>query len=96
MTIYELNPEQINELAGNYLSRLADEGAFSEIVGVDYDAPTWDDMARASEIVPFDVLEREYGSTEFTDDDFCFSGPLDGIDFDDPAGRFELPWQYAK
>ena len=91
MTLHELNPEQINELAGAYLSRLADEGAFSEIVGVDYDAPSYGDLARASEIVPFDVLEREYGSTEFVDEDFCCSGPLPGIDFDDPAERIEFP-----
>lgn len=96
MTIYELNPEQINELAGNYLSRLAEEGTFGEIMGVGYDEPSYRDLAWASQIVPFDVLEREYGGTEFTDDDFCCSGPLSGIDFDDPDGRFELPWQYAK
>lgn len=91
MTLYELNPEQINELAGAYLSRLADEGSFSEIVGVDYDEPSYSDLARASEIVPFDVLEREYESTKFVDEDFCCSGPLPGIDFDEPAGRIELP-----
>lgn len=91
MTLYDLNPEQINELAGAYLSRLADEGAFREIVGVDYDEPSYSDLARASEIVPFDVLEREYGGTEFTDDDFCCSGPPPEIDFDEPAGRIERP-----
>ena len=66
----ELTHEQKNQLAGAYLCRLADEGTFAEVVGVDYDAPSWGDMMNAIDLVPSDVLEREYGSVCFTEDDF--------------------------
>ena len=70
MTFDELSIDQRAQLAGDYLCRLADEGVFAETMGVDYDAPSWGDMGNAIDLVPSDVLEREYGSTIFTEDDF--------------------------
>lgn len=70
MRFDELTEEQKTQVAGAYLCRLADEGVFAEVMGADYDAPSWYDMGNALELVPIDVLEREYGDVEFTEDDF--------------------------
>ena len=70
MTLQELSKDQLHELKERYLIKLADEGTFAEVVGVDYDAPSYGDLANADEIVPDDVIEREYGDTWFEDDDF--------------------------
>jgi len=66
----ELTHEQKNQLAGAYLCQLADDGKFAEVMGVDYDALSYGDMADAIDLVPSDVLEQEYGSVCFTEDDF--------------------------
>lgn len=71
MTYDELTEEQKALVAGDYLCRLADEGAFAEVMGVDYDAPSWGDIANALYLVPQDVLEREYEGVCFSEDDFC-------------------------
>ena len=70
MTYDELTYDQKNCLAGAYLCKLADEGTFAKVMGVDYDAPSWGDMADALEIVPDDVMRREYGGMVFGEDDF--------------------------
>ena len=75
MTIHELNRDQLSELKANYLVELANEGTFAEVVGVDYDAPSWGDMANADEIVPDDVIFEQYAGTEFSEDDFFGSAP---------------------
>lgn len=68
--VTELSRGQILELKQNYLFRLADQGSFSEVMGVDYDEPSYYDLANADEIVPDDVITREYEGTAFVDDDF--------------------------
>ena len=70
MTYDELNTRQKHFLAEAYLCKLADEGVFAEVMGVDYDAPGYRDLANALELVPEDVLAREYGDYVFTEDDF--------------------------
>lgn len=70
MNVRELTREQLTELKGNYLIDLANEGRFAEAPGVDYDFPSWGDMANADEIVPDEVIFEEYGGTEFTEEDF--------------------------
>ena len=70
MTIKELSKDQLHELKERYLMKLADEDTFAEVMGVDYDAPSYGDLANADEIVPDDVIEREYESVCFVDDDF--------------------------
>lgn len=70
MNVYELTREQLTELKGNYLIDLANEGSFAEVVGTDYDFPSWWDMANADEIVPDDVIYEQYGGVEFVEEDF--------------------------
>lgn len=70
MTFDELNTRQKHFLAEAYLCKLADEGVYAEVVGVDYDAPGYRDLSNALELVPEDVLAREYGNALFADDDF--------------------------
>lgn len=79
MNVKELNRDQIHELKQAYLIRLSDEGTFAEVLGVDYDSPSWGDMANADEIVPDDVIFEEYECTDFVEEDFC--GVLPGIDY---------------
>lgn len=50
--------------------KLADEGTFAEVMDVDYDAPSYGDLANADEIVPDDVIGREYEGVCFVEDDF--------------------------
>ena len=70
MEIRELTAEQRIELKQAYMYRLADQGVFAEVVGRDYDEPSYEDLARADDIVPDDVIEREFEGVEFCDDDF--------------------------
>lgn len=70
MEYSELTDYQKTQLAGDYLVRLADDGRFAEVMGVDYDAPSYGDMGNALDLVPADVMEMEFGSYVFTEDDF--------------------------
>ena len=70
MTIKELSKDQLHELKERYLMKLADEGTFAEVMGVDYDAPSYGDFENADEIVPDVVIEREYEDVCFVEDDF--------------------------
>jgi len=72
MDVHELNGDQMLELKQRYLEKLADEGSYAEILDVDYDEPSYWDLAHADEIVPDDVIFEEYDGTYFvTDDFFC-------------------------
>lgn len=70
MTIKELSKDQLHELKERYLVKLADEGTFAEVMDVDYDAPSYGDLVNVDEIVPDDVIEREYEDVYFVADDF--------------------------
>lgn len=70
MTVHELNREQLVQLKQDYLCQLADCGEFAEIVGVDYDEPSWGDLMLADEIVPDDVIFRNYDDVYFVEEDF--------------------------
>lgn len=70
MDYSELNESQKEQLANDYMVRLVNEGVFAEVMGVDYDEPSYCDVANALELVPEDVLEREYGGMTFSEDDF--------------------------
>ena len=70
MNVHELSREQLTELKQNYLCQLADEGTFSEIAGRDYDEPSYGDLADADEIVPDDVIFRNYEGVDFVEEDF--------------------------
>lgn len=69
MTVYELNRDQLIQLKQNYLCQLADEGCYAEVRGVDYDEPSYDDLMLADDIVPDDVIFRNYDGY-FTEEDF--------------------------
>lgn len=70
MDVRELSRAQLTELKGDYMCRMAEEGMFAEIFGVDYDHPSWGDIANADEIVPDDVVFREYEFVNFVEGDF--------------------------
>lgn len=70
MNVHELSREQLTELKQNYLAQLADEGTYAEILGVDYDYPSWYDCANADEIVPDCIIFRAYEGVLFVSDDF--------------------------
>jgi hypothetical protein len=70
MTVHELNREQMLELKQNYLEQLADEGNYADVLNVDYDEPSYWDLANADEIVPDDIIFAHYEDTYFVPDDF--------------------------
>lgn len=75
MHVTELSREQLTELKNNYMVELVNEGTFAEVMDRDYDAPSMWDVAHADEIVPDDVIFRQYDGIDFTPDDFfCTAG----------------------
>lgn len=70
MTYSELTREQIIFLKCAYMSELVNEGTFAEVMGVDYDEPSYGDLADADELIPDDVIMENYGDMEFSKDDF--------------------------
>lgn len=66
----ELNERQKQQLAENYLCELADEGTYAEVMGVDWDAPSYGELASALELVPESVLQDRYSDVVFSEDDF--------------------------
>jgi len=70
MDVTELTREQLTELKCNYLEQLADEGTFAEVLDVDYNEPSYFDLANADEIVPDCVIFRNYEGVCFVNDDF--------------------------
>lgn len=81
MDIRDLSREELVPLKIAYLVQLANEGLFSEIVGVDYDYPSYGDIENADEIVPDDVIFDFYSDVDFCEEDLACSGALPGIDF---------------
>lgn len=70
MTVTELTRDQLIQLKQNYMIELADSGEFSEVMGVDYDAPSWGELAWADDIIPDHVIFEHYAGTDFVEDDF--------------------------
>ena len=70
MNVRDLSREQMLELKQRYLTQLADEGSYAEILDCDYDEPSYWDLAHADEIVPDDVVYRAYEGVYFVPDDF--------------------------
>jgi len=70
MDVHELSRDQIVELKCNYLTKLADEGSYAEVLNCDYNEPSYWDLANADDIVPDDVVFREYEGVCFVNDDF--------------------------
>ena len=75
MDVHDLSRDQLVELKQNYLSELADEGSFAEVMDCDYNEPSYWDFAMADEIVPDDVIFKNYEGVCFVPDDFfCTAG----------------------
>lgn len=71
MKVTELTREQLTQLKQRYLGILADEGTFAEVLDVDYDEPSYGDLANADEIVPDEVVFRQWDGTDFVEEDFA-------------------------
>lgn len=71
MTVSELTREQLIQLKQDYMVQLADCGEFAEVMGVDYDEPSYGDLADADEIIPDSVIYEHYGDISFDEDDFA-------------------------
>lgn len=75
MTVRELSRDQLVELKGNYMAELVNEGAFAEVMGRDYDEPSYGDYADADEIISDEFIFEHYGHYDFCNDDFfCTAG----------------------
>ena len=70
MDVRDLNREQLTRLKCHYMAELVNEGTFAEVVGRDYDEPSYYDMAYADEIVPDDVIFDHYEGCDFVEEDF--------------------------
>ncbi len=70
MDVHDLSREQLIELKQNYLTQLGDEGTFAEVLDVDYNEPSYSDLANADEIVPDCVIFKNYEGVCFVPDDF--------------------------
>ena len=70
MQFDELNYDQKNKLAGDLLVQLADEGMYAEVLGVDWDAPSYGEMISALDILGEDYVREHMEDIEFTEDDF--------------------------
>lgn len=70
LTVRDLSREQMRQLKCHYMMQLVNEGAFAEVVGRDYDEPSYADFENAGEIVPDDVIFRNYDGICFVEEDF--------------------------
>ena len=70
MDVRELTREQLVQLKQRYMCLLADSGEFAEVFGRNYGSPSWGDLQQADEIVPDDVIFREYDGIIFVEEDF--------------------------
>jgi hypothetical protein len=77
MDVTELNREQLTELKQNYYSELVNEGTFAEVIGRNYDEPSYDDLADADEIVSDDFIFEHYKEYEFNNGNFFCTADLD-------------------
>lgn len=73
MTVRELNRQQLTELKGNYFAELVNEGTFAEVIGRDYDEPSYGDLAEIDNIVSDEFIFEHYDGIDFVNDDFFCS-----------------------
>lgn len=70
MTVSELTRDQLIQLKQDYMEQLADCGEFAEVMGVDYDEPSYGDLEGADELIPDSLILERYSGTVFVEDDF--------------------------
>lgn len=69
LTVYDLSPEQMLELKQAYLTQMFDE--------TEERSPSWDELARADEIVDDQLIFDAYANTVFSNDDFVCSAGME-------------------
>ena len=69
LIVYDLNPEQILELKQVYLTQMFEE--------TEEESPSWDELARADEIVDDSLIFDAYAGTLFSNDDFVCSAGME-------------------
>ena len=69
LTVYDLNLEQILELKQVYLTQMFEE--------TEEESPSWDELARADEIVDDNLIFDAYAGTVFSNDDFVCSAGME-------------------
>lgn len=88
-TVYQLTPDQLEELAQAYL---CDHYHEYNPNAAELEGPSYGELAAALDIVGRETLEEEYADTTFTVDDFFCSAPqperyevrqIDAIAYDD-------------
>lgn len=70
MTISELTRDQMIQLKQAYMSELADCGEFAEVMGRDYDEPSYGDLADADDLIPDSLIMERYSDFVFVEEDF--------------------------
>ena len=76
MDVRDLSRGQLVQLKQRYLFELVDEGTFAGVLGVDYDEPSYADLADADGIVPDDVIFNNYEGVNLVKEDFWLCGSL--------------------
>ena len=71
LTVYDLNLEQILELKQVYLTQMFEE--------TEEESPSWDELARADEIVDDNLIFDAYAGTVFSNDDFVCSAGMEEV-----------------
>ena len=66
-TVYQLTPDQLEELAQAYLCEHYHE---YNPDAAEMEGPSYGELAEALDIVGYDTLRREYAGTTFSPDDF--------------------------
>jgi hypothetical protein len=75
MDVTELNREQLTELKQGYYTELVNEGTFAEVIGRNYDEPSYLDLAEVDSIISDEFIKDYYAGVDFVMDDFfCTAG----------------------
>lgn len=70
MNVRELNRNQLKELKERYLCELSNMGIYEDVMNVDYEEPTYEDLANADKLVSDETIFAEFADMEFSEDDF--------------------------
>lgn len=70
MTVADLSRAQLVTLKQFYMAELVNEGAYAEIMGVEWDEPSWGELAEADKLIPDETVFEHYAGITFSDDDF--------------------------
>ena len=71
LTVYDLSPEQMIELKQTYLTQMFEE--------TEEESLSWNELARADEIVDDSLIFDAYAGTVFSNDDFVCSAGMEEV-----------------